>query len=307
MNRTIPYLLGLLLTALALWILIDPSRMMNATLTRFEHLLYDVHLRAKLVTDKTKPNPAIAIIDIDDKSLQHEGRWPWPRSKIAKLIAALTEQEVAVIAIDILYSEGEVNALSQVLSRLQTTPNVSPVIFTELKPYVPLFDDDAALARQLKKTRATLAIGFSDEALTQNQLPLGVASVAAAHQEHLTIATAKGYISSLPILQGAAFNSGFLNIYPDGDGITRRMPLFVAYQQQLYPNLGLAAVMSYWRTGVSFPAPYGFQLGQHFFHTDVDGALLIPFISGTRSFPYVSATDVLNQKIPAKARAFLFV
>ncbi len=300
MNRTIPYLLGFLLTAISLWILIDPSRATNATLTRLEHMLYDVHLRAKLVTDKSTPNPAIAIIDIDDQSLQREGRWPWPRSKMAKLITNLAKQEVAVIAIDILYSEAEINALQQVLSRLQITPKVQPTLLTELKPYVPLFDDDAELANQIKKVPVSLAIGFSDETVAQNVLPPAVASIGAAETAHLVVPTAKGYISSLPVLQQAAKNSGFLNIYPDGDGITRRMPLFMAFKQQLYPNLGLAAVMAYWHSGVTFPMSYGFQVDQHFYHTDVTGALLIPFISGSKSFPYFSASAVLNNELPAK-------
>ena len=33
-----------------------------------------------------KPSPAVAMVVIDEKSLEVEGRWPWPRTKIAALM-----------------------------------------------------------------------------------------------------------------------------------------------------------------------------------------------------------------------------
>ena len=37
-----------------------------------------------------KPGPAVVLAAIDEKSLAAEGRWPWPRSRIAALVDALS-------------------------------------------------------------------------------------------------------------------------------------------------------------------------------------------------------------------------
>ena len=48
---------------------------------------YDVRFRAR---GSRPPSPAVVIAAIDEKSLDAEGRWPWPRSKIAALIDILS-------------------------------------------------------------------------------------------------------------------------------------------------------------------------------------------------------------------------
>src|SRR3954451_5826983 len=42
--------------------------------------------------------PPVAIIDIDESSLAKVGQWPWPRTKIADMIATLGKLGAVVIA-----------------------------------------------------------------------------------------------------------------------------------------------------------------------------------------------------------------
>src|ERR1700722_4442788 len=109
MNKRIPIFLGILITCLAAWILITSNRFIHPAIERLDNLGYDLQLRTRVLTQQTKPSSPVAIIDIDDKSLSVEGRWPWPRSKLAKLIYALQKQGAAVIAFDIFFSEREKN------------------------------------------------------------------------------------------------------------------------------------------------------------------------------------------------------
>ncbi|MBF0240592.1 MAG: CHASE2 domain-containing protein [SAR324 cluster bacterium] len=52
----------------------------------------------------------IFIAAIDAKSVEHYGRWPWPRSRFSDLIRTLNEfYQVRTIGLDILFSEPEVN------------------------------------------------------------------------------------------------------------------------------------------------------------------------------------------------------
>src|SRR3954447_12485541 len=47
----------------------------------------------------------VTIVDIDDKSLEKVGQWPWPRTRIADLVTELTGLGAAVIAFDAVFSE----------------------------------------------------------------------------------------------------------------------------------------------------------------------------------------------------------
>ena len=47
---------------------------------------------------------------IDEKSLDKEGRWPWPRSKIADLIDILNKDGAKVIGFDIGFLEPDENS-----------------------------------------------------------------------------------------------------------------------------------------------------------------------------------------------------
>src|SRR6476659_9650863 len=47
----------------------------------------------------------VTIVDIDDKSLEKLGQWPWRRTRIADLITELTRLGAVVIAFDVVFSE----------------------------------------------------------------------------------------------------------------------------------------------------------------------------------------------------------
>jgi CHASE2 domain-containing sensor protein/signal transduction histidine kinase len=50
---------------------------------------------------------SVALVLIDDLSLGREGRWPWPRSLLARLLRATAAQKPAAIGLDILLTEAE--------------------------------------------------------------------------------------------------------------------------------------------------------------------------------------------------------
>ena len=52
-----------------------------------------------------KPSNTVVMAVIDEKSLDKEGRWPWPRSKIAALVDALNKDGAKVIGFDIGFLE----------------------------------------------------------------------------------------------------------------------------------------------------------------------------------------------------------
>src|SRR5712671_1097479 len=51
------------------------------------------------------PTGMVAIVAIDDGSIAKVGRWPWPRSELARLVSTLRDSKVAVIGMDLLFAE----------------------------------------------------------------------------------------------------------------------------------------------------------------------------------------------------------
>jgi signal transduction histidine kinase len=52
-----------------------------------------------------EPKSQVVLVTIDDRSLQHYGRWPWSRSLVAKLTNTLVRDGASVVGLDILLSE----------------------------------------------------------------------------------------------------------------------------------------------------------------------------------------------------------
>src|SRR5690554_6232565 len=74
-------LVALLLSVELVW-LANPSQL--KIVTRFNNLLYDA--RFALLPPKRSIELPIVIVDLDEDSIQQEGRWPWDRAKIADLV-----------------------------------------------------------------------------------------------------------------------------------------------------------------------------------------------------------------------------
>lgn len=77
----------------------------NPFLEAFEAKTYD--LRFKNMRGALAPNPDIAIIAIDDKSIAELGRFPWTRVEYAKLITRLTDARAKAILFDAFFPEHE--------------------------------------------------------------------------------------------------------------------------------------------------------------------------------------------------------
>jgi adenylate cyclase len=61
----------------------------------------------------------VAILSIDDASIEREGRWPWPREKIGKLIENAVDGGAKIVAFDIVFSEPDPNSAIRALRNVQ--------------------------------------------------------------------------------------------------------------------------------------------------------------------------------------------
>ena len=86
----------------------------QSALKRLDGLLYDSRLKLTLPYRAATDLPVV-IVDIDEKSLQQVGRWPWSRQLVAQMLEQLTAAGASVVAFDVIFSEPERNPVQQVL------------------------------------------------------------------------------------------------------------------------------------------------------------------------------------------------
>ncbi len=232
----------------------------------------------------------IVIVDIDEKSLQALGQWPWERSIISQLIERLSQSAVAVIGMDMVFAEADKSSPSYIDHKLH------------LGLKNPL-DYDLHLAKALQSAPVIAGYTFNMESNdTKGKVAHIPAVIIEKNKQKASIRYAKGVISNIPILQESVYSSGFFNVFPDEDGIIRNIPLLIGYQENLYPSLALEMIrylyhekriiVQYTEEGVA-----SIMIGDKEIPTDRDGQMAIRFRGPSHTFPYISAIDVLRYNV----------
>ena len=297
-------ILGVLLTAYLILMSLQLNQSSGHWLNRLDFLWYDLRFNWALQWQpKQVGEQPIAIIDIDEKSLSEQGRWPWSRHKLAELVTTLSQYGVVVVAFDVVFSEPERNPVDEVQQRIAIDGEVWKVP----TGWYRQADGDSQLAQELPSTDVVLGFFFLDEAaVTVGQLPEAAYQLNDREKRSLVMITKPGYAANLPILQQAAQGGGFVTTFADADGSVRRSPLTIRYGNQVYPSLSLATVMTYLfdKELILDTAPVGevdvlrrVGLTEQMARTDGSGRVIVPYRGEKKTFPYYSATDVLNGRI----------
>ncbi|NQY87898.1 MAG: adenylate/guanylate cyclase domain-containing protein [Colwellia sp.] len=298
---------GVLLSCLVIFLQFSSHPDVKQLLSRFDGIFYDIRLRATLEYRRTTDQPII-IIDIDEKSLAAEGRWPWSRKKIADLVNNLANAGVAVVAFDILFSEPERNPVDEISAHFHANNIAMPPYLAEIKGAL---DADLILSKSITATDVVLALLFQDDnKISKGDLPASVITGSEnVDFSKLIRVSFTNYESNINILQTQAAGSGFINSTPDQDGFIRKAALIAEHQGKFYPSLALEAVrlLTFTDTitlelvdiGNNVKQIAGIKWGNELIPTDAAGRVLIPFRGKRKSYPYISATDVLHNNIAA--------
>jgi adenylate cyclase len=293
-------------------------------LANLEAIVYDTRLR---LTMPRTVDPRIVILDIDEKSLAEaeqggEGRWPWPRDRLALLMDKLFDRyEIAVVGFDIVFSERDESSGIRVLERLSERElRDVPQFQSVLRQLKPQLDYDDIFARKIKGR--PVVMGFfleeKDSAIVQRKGTLPPPILTAKSFEGRTVATTSwgGYIANLDSLQKSAASAGHFNSRTDDDGIIRRVPMLAEYDGAYYEPLSLAMV----RVLLGSPpvtaltpdqalAPKGYpdlewlQVGSLRIPVDDEASALVPYRGRKGSYRYFSIVDVMNERVdPAELR-----
>ena len=150
----------------------------------------------------------IAIVTIDEKSIEKYGQWPWNREVLAETIIKLRSQGAGVIVIPILFSEED------------------------------RMGGDGLLATTLNGNFVVISQSGSHQT-TQNGYPRGVAKIGNPLE---WLFEWPGMVGPILDVGSNAAGVGTTNVSPEIDGVVRRMPLLMKIGNDVYPNIAIEVI-----------------------------------------------------------------
>ena len=262
------------------------------------------------------------IVTIDEKSLSELGRWPWPRTTIARLIDKLKANGAKVVGFDIVFAEPDENSSLKTIAEITREVKQIGIKDKKLSDMIErkkaLADTDAALARSIGRAK-NITLGYffhtsqkdiahlSEKDILQQDK--GIANSryqmiqSKTTPDDSTLIRAYAAVTNLMPLSRAAENSGYFNAQPDSDGSIRWSPLVIKFGENYYASLSLSILLQYldWPMLSLNMADFGVEgvkLGKILIPTDESGRMLINYMGPARTFPHYSVSDVFNNRLP---------
>jgi adenylate cyclase len=179
----------------------DPSFVESVRLRYFD----------QLITSKgTTVSEQVHVVNIDDAHIQQKGQFPFPRGEYAKLIADL-------------YSR-----------------NAGLVVFNIYMPERDRFGQDSQLAQLMKEVPVVLPHTATSEQTNTNKSTAFRPGVSVIGGDPASTGVIYGAIEpNIKEYNSIAAGIGVVNTLPEIDGVTRRIPMVVNANGQLYPSISL--------------------------------------------------------------------
>ena len=228
----------------------------------------------------------VVVVDIDEKSTQSLGPWPWPRERVATLLTALDAYNVNLKVVDVLFEGAQDPAQDQKLA--QALKAGAPTVISQLFALNP--------QAQLKSGQLASAMGAcpANSQANAGNLPFGT--------------PAFGFMGAETMFAQSSAGVGHITPIVDSDGSIRRVPAVVCYEGQAYPALAVASLAAatgaqpVWRNAQAGLFSAGsaqiLDVGGLQLPLDASGQLRVSYQMPREGFAAVSAVDVLQGKVP---------
>ena len=282
-------------------------------------IIYDYRLR---LTMPRTLDDRIVILDIDEKSLKEEGRWPWGRDRLALLMDKLFDKYgVAEVGFDVVFAESDESSGLKVLQKLGQDQLKGDLKFqSTLRQIQPQLEYDKLFASKIKNRRVVLGYYLTSQKdqRASGMLPEPTFPAGSFKGHAVDFTVWNGYGANLPELQQAAASAGHFNPLVDFDGRVRRVPMLVEYDGAYYESLSLAMVRTLLGPTKLSPGYEEVKTGGYDglewldlettggrLRIPVDGnvATFVPYRGDQGSFRYISITDVLHDRVdPAQLK-----
>jgi adenylate cyclase len=281
---------------ICLALLIGFAAVRVADLAPIEELRVRTFDTFQLIEPRVKTARPVAIVDIDEASLARLGQWPWPRTRIADMVANLTKLGAVVIAFDVIFSEPD-----------RLNPDAAADTFRNLDEATreklrALPSNDQVFADTMQRSRVVLGesgLPYVISDLDQTLPVTGLAMLGEDPQRFMF--NFPGLLRNTPVLEKAAGGRGLLTINPERDGIVRRVPMIMQAQGTTMPSLSFEILrlatgtdtifIKSDKAGIKSIGVKGFEIP-----TDRHGQLWVHFAHYDPSL-YISAIDVLEGRV----------
>lgn len=230
------------------------------------------------MTDSHREERRVVVVDIDEKSVQALGPWPWSRQTLASLVDGLNHYNVGLKLYDIVLPDAKLGDAELRQSFASGGPNIWGQVFS-LTPDISVASGQPAGGLDLGPCPSIAATGF-------------------------------GYVANQSGLMGGNASAGHISPIIDADGAVRRVPAFVCWQGRSYPSLVLAGLLAAdggspqitrgqswsdapWRVSLS-------RLPEVTLPLNAQGQVRVSYQVPRAGFVSISAVDVIERRAPAE-------
>jgi adenylate cyclase len=277
-QRRVPFAISIGLTAFALTIYAltfigDNPTAVFSFINRLELNALDLRFRLRPDAEK-QPDPRIIIVDIDQRSQEILGRWPFSRTYFAQMLDALREDGAKVAAFDITFSKPDETAApirelrKTVMERQKQGGRTDPGVLADLDRLSKEYDGDEQFARAMERFGNVVLGSFflysdydlkgvDDKTLDRYaniladfpfpRLQAANPQTGKRDLQHMMLGFGepydlipKGTQANIEILSNAlrkgSGSTGFFNVQPDPDGVVRHSLLVLPYGRTSDPN-----------------------------------------------------------------------
>jgi adenylate cyclase len=253
------------------------------------------YIDAKLVdvffnsTEAVDVQSNVVIVDIDEKSINSVGQWPWSRNTLSKLVNQLNEFNPSCIGFGIIFSEED-----------RTSPSML-ALSSNMKN---LENYDETFALSIEDSPVPIVLGYSflgtqmeGENYTTPYIPAVIKNNIKSNE--IQMFQPSNVLLNIPIIQDSAYSSGFLNDIKDDNGKTIAMPMVMNYQDQLYPSLALEIVRTIYSARELNIENKGkgnyIEFANIKIPIDNEGSKYVNYLNTKDGFKHISAIDILNR------------
>ena len=279
-----------------------------------ERTIYGIEMRLDSPTNLVENH--IAIVNIDDKSIDQMGSWPWPRHLIAEMITILKDNGAKLIGLDILYSVKEqTQGLEEVRNLRQAIMNKSRLseedawMLDKLKESEQKLDNDNILCQAVKESgNVILPVegrfgGYSTEVLPVegSSLDRNALRLSEIKRGFNDLESVNQLIMPFSELSENTLGLGHINFPPVERMEGRSHLLFIDYKGHIIPSMPFRLAMNYLdkQPDQAITSGREIRLTKPIKPTS-KGEIYIKFRGGNHSFPYYSFVDIWNvRKVPA--------
>ncbi|MFW6134026.1 MAG: CHASE2 domain-containing protein [Elusimicrobiota bacterium] len=174
----------------------------------------------------------VFIVAIGDESVSPEGvgRWPWRRAYIASFLNWIQPYKPESVVLDILFTEPS-----------EDFPNDDQLLAGQASFaknfYFPFF----CIPESEEESK-----GYREELQPVNKELIEKIELASTSDfKNAEFIEARYLVMPIPKFSARTKGSGYVNAFPDNDGVTRRIPLVMSYKGKVIPNVAFDAVLNY--------------------------------------------------------------